>query len=246
MPDSGQLTNAMQKLTLKEKNQVNEPVLNDDEVMDEVMFPNARIVLIDPYTAGMIDDDEDGLIGRPEDFLWLVVKVMMFLGVAACALLVYALIHGAKAAEPTPEMVAASKVLTIADCLGILSGLNSLDSGYQVIVAQGKPTEAAVTMHFKLPGRLRDTIGHDEFLLGQIQQEVSAANRRTQLEIMGEHQDPIKPGSKENMIFDERMTEYTSRPCTAQLEHIRDVDLDLDHNDVPGSVLSLLTKIRDK
>jgi len=226
---------------------VDEPTLNEDE---QVMLSNARIICIDPYTAGMIDDDEDGLIGRPEDFLWWVVKVMMFLGVTACALLFFAMVHGAKAAEPTPGdggyPPATAHALTIADCLGILSGLNSLDAGYQVIVAQGKPTEAAITMHFKLPGKLRDTIGHDEFLLGQIQQEVSAANRRTQMEIMGEHQDPIKPGSKENMIFDERMTEYTSRPCTAQLEHIRDVDLDLDHNDVPGSVLSLLTKIRDK
>ena len=56
----------------------------------------------------------------------------------------------------------------------------------------------------------------------------------------------IKPGSKDNLIFDQRMTEYTARPCTVPLEHIRDSDLDLEHNDIPGSVLSLLTKIRDK
>jgi len=191
-------------------------------------------------------DDEHELIGRPEDFLWMVAKVVMALGIAACALLFFAMgfaVSHARAAEPA---ISPSPALTIADCLGILQGLNALDAGYRVIVAAGKPTESAETIHFKFPGRLRDTIGHDEFLLGQIQQEVSAANRRTQMEIMGEHQDPIKPGSKENMIFDERMTEYTSRPCTAQLEHIHDVDLDLDHNDIPGSVLSLLTKIRDR
>ena len=120
----------------------------------------------------------------------------------------------------------------------------------EFIIAAGKPTESAETIHFKLPGRLRDTIGHNEFVLGQIQQEVSNANRRTQLEIMasaGTGSDgQIKPGSKDNLIFDQRMTEYTARPCTVPLEHIRDSDLDLEHNDIPGSVLSLLTKIRDK
>jgi hypothetical protein len=136
--------------------------------------------------------------------------------------------------------------VTIADCLGILSGLNALDAGGRRIVAEGKPTESAETIHFKLPGKVRDAIGHNEFVLAQVQQEAQAANRRVQLEIMGSGADPIKPGTKENLIFDQRMSEYMARSCAVQLDHIRDADLDLDHNDIPGSVLSLLTKIRDK
>jgi hypothetical protein len=136
--------------------------------------------------------------------------------------------------------------MTISDCLGILGGLNALDAGYRRIVAEGKPTESAETIHFKLPGKVRDAMSHDLFVLGQIQQEAQAANRRAQLEIMGSTPEPIKPGSKENLIFDQRMSEYTARPCEVALDHIRDADLDLDHNDISGSILSLLTKIRDK
>lgn len=136
--------------------------------------------------------------------------------------------------------------VTIADCLGILSGLNALDAGGRRIVAEGKPTESAETIHFKLPGKVRDAIGHNEFVLATVQQEAQAANRRVQLEIIAGGAESIKPGTKENLIFDQRMSEYMARPCAVQLDHIRDADLDLDHNDIPGSVLSLLTKIRDK
>jgi hypothetical protein len=48
------------------------------------------------------------------------------------------------------------------------------------------------------------------------------------------------------MTLDARLTEYTARPCTVALDHIRDADLDLEHNDISASILSLLTKIRDK
>jgi hypothetical protein len=137
--------------------------------------------------------------------------------------------------------------LKISDCLGILAGLTQLDTGgNRHIIAEGKPDEKIETLRFKLPGKTRDAMSHDLFVLGQVQQEVNAANRRTQLDLMGDSQEPLKPGSKQNMIFDQRMTEYTARPCTVQLDHINDADLDLEHNDISASTLSLLTKIRDK
>jgi hypothetical protein len=148
------------------------------------------------------------------------------------------------AADPPPAADASK--LTIADCMGILVGLNQLDAGGRRVIADGKPNESIETLHFKLPGKVRDAMSHDLYVLGQVQQEVNQANRRTQLEIMGDSPDPIKPGSKQNMVFDARMTEYTGRPCTAELDRIHDADLDLEHNDIPASTLSLLTKIRDK
>lgn len=173
------------------------------------------------------------------------IMLKAFASGAALAALAYSLsLSGVLAAEQPAAPPAEG--LTISDCLGIMAGLNALDAGYRVIVAAGKPTESAETIHFKFPGRLRDAIGHDEFMLGQVQQEVNAANRRTQLEIIGTKEDVIKPGSKDNLIFDQRMSEYTAKACTVQLDHIRDADLDLEHNEIPGSVLSLLTKIRDK
>jgi hypothetical protein len=153
---------------------------------------------------------------------------------------------GAEAPVQKPPVTAGEAGMTIQDCLGILTGLNMLDAGARVIVSAGKPTEAAETIRFKLPAKVRDAMSHDIFVLGQVQQEGQANNRRVQLEIMGASPDPIKPGSKENMVFDQRMSEYTARPCTVALDHIRDADLDLEHNDVPASVLSLLSKIRDK
>lgn len=152
----------------------------------------------------------------------------------------------AEAPAQKPSVTAGESGMTIADCLGILGGLNALDAGYRYVVGQGKPTESAETLRFKLPAKVRDAMSHNMFVLGQVQQEAQANNRRVQLEIMGTNTDPIKPGSKENMTFDQRMTDYTGRPCPVALDHIRDADLDLEHNDISGSILSLLTKIRDK
>lgn len=165
---------------------------------------------------------------------------------AALACLVATSTFAAEATVQKEPVTAGESGMTISDCLSILGGINALDAGYRYIVAQGKPSESAETIKFKLPSKVRDAMSHNLFVLGQVQQEAQANNRRVQLEIIGTNPDPIKPGSKENLIFDQRMTEYTARPCTVALDHIRDTDLDLDHNDIPASVLSLLTKIRDK
>jgi hypothetical protein len=142
-----------------------------------------------------------------------------------------------------PPQPGAEAGLTIAECLGIMGGLNALD-GRRVIVGAGKATESAETVSYKFPGKVRDAISHDLFVLTQVQQEAQAANRRTMNEV-GKG-DLIKPGSKENLEFDSRMAEYTSRPCKVELDHLRDTDLKLDENDIPGSVLALIYKIRDK
>lgn len=136
--------------------------------------------------------------------------------------------------------------MTIQDCLGILGGLNALDAGYRHILQEGKPTESAETVHFKLSTTVHDIMSHDMFVLGQIQQEGQAANRRAQIEITGDDPELFKPNTKKALIFDQRMSDYTARPCTVQLDHIREVDLDLKNNDIPSSIRSLLTKILDK
>lgn len=153
-------------------------------------------------------------------------------------------------AKADPKTPGSADNLTIQECLGIAAGLNVLDTGYRRIVAEGKPTESAETIRFKLtPGAL-DAIGHNQFVLGQVQQEGQAANRRAQLQIMDARADkadqsPIKPGTKENMLFDERMSDYTAKPCRVELDHFRDADLKTDPN-IPGAVRSLLWKIIDR
>lgn len=165
-----------------------------------------------------------------------------------CALAVLAAIALPAAAEQAPvkqlPVEAGENGMSINDCLGILAGLNAIDAGARVIIAQGKPTESVETIRFKFPTKVRDAISHNLFVLGQVQQEAQAANRRAQLEVgKGE---TIKPGSREALEFDQRMADYTARPCKVELDHVRDADLDLEHNDVPSSIMALLTKIRDK
>lgn len=152
----------------------------------------------------------------------------------------------AEAAVQKDPVTAGENGMTIQDCIGIMVGLNALDAGYRYIVAQGKPTESVETIKFKLPNNVRDAMSHNLFVLGQVQQESQAANRRIQLEIIGDKPDPIKDGSKELLIFNNRIAEYTARPCNVTLDHIRDADLDRAHNDIPSSVMALLTKIIDR
>ncbi len=172
---------------------------------------------------------------------------------AAASLMAQASIALAQQApvKKDPPVAGAADGLTIQECLGILAGLNALDAGNRRIVSEGKPTESAETIRFKLPPKVRDAIGHDQFVLGQVQLEAQAANRRAQLEIMDARADkadvsPIKPGTRENLLFDQRMSDYTAKPCRAELDHIRDADLKSEENDVPGAVKSLLWKILDR
>lgn len=132
--------------------------------------------------------------------------------------------------------------LTINDCFAILTGLSRLDDGFEKVVSAGKPTESKISDHYDLPPALRDAQTHDLFVLGQIQQEVQTANRRAQLEIG--HGEAIKPGSVEELKFQDRMAEYTSRPCPVQLDHIRKDDL-MKAGPIPGTIRALLWKITD-
>ena len=90
----------------------------------------------------------------------------------------------------------------------------------------------------------RGAISRNLFVLGNVQQEVQAANRRAQ-ERIGKGQ-PITPGSKENIEFDREMNDYLDRPCKAELDHLSEADLKVDENDLPGTVLSALWKILDR
>lgn len=145
--------------------------------------------------------------------------------------------------DPVAAMTAPKDKMTIQECLSVLAGLQALD-GRRVIVSAGKPTEGAETISYKFSGKLRDTISHNIYQLSQVQQEGQAANRRILNEVGKGN--PVAPGSKEAIELDSRLSDYMARPCKADLEHIRDADLRLDENDIPGSVLALIYKIRDK
>jgi hypothetical protein len=151
--------------------------------------------------------------------------------------------------QQDPAAAMSPAKLTIRECLGLLSALNSLD-GQRVIVAKGKPTESVETVPYKLgssqdrAGKVRGAISHNIFMLGQIQQEAQAANRRAMASI-GKGTE-IRPGSSEAIEFDRQMAEYTERPCNVELDHIQEADLRLDQNDIPGSVLALLWRVIDR
>lgn len=145
--------------------------------------------------------------------------------------------------KPTPIEPGAGDKLTIRECLGILTGLQLLD-GRKVLVGAGKPTESVEVIPYKFAGKVRDAISHNIFVLNQVQLEGQAANRRIQAEI-GKGK-TIEPGSSAAADFDGRMSDYLERPCRVELDHLRDADLNLDTNDIPGTVLAALWKIRDR
>lgn len=161
---------------------------------------------------------------------------------------------GAAAAQQVPVKQApiipgAKDKLTIRECMGILVGLNALD-GRKVIVGQGKPTETIEILPYKFGvtvergTKLRNSISHNLYVLGQVQQEAQAANRRAQIELgKGE---PVRADTKEGVELDRRNNDYLDRPCNVELDHLRDDDLRIGENDIPGSILSLLWKIRDR
>lgn len=151
--------------------------------------------------------------------------------------------------KPDPAAAMNPDKLTIRECLGILAGLNALD-GRRVIVAAGKATESVETVPYKFgtnpdrASKVRSAISHNIFVLGQVQQEAQAANRRAQLAIAKGQE--MKPGSAEAIEFDRQMTEYTERPCNVALDHIPEADLRAGENDLPGSIGALLWRVIDR
>lgn len=145
--------------------------------------------------------------------------------------------------KQAPLQPGAADKLTMRDCITILAGLTALD-GRRVIVGAGKATETAETIPYKFAPKVRGAISRNLFVLGNVQQEVQAANRRAQ-ERIGKGQ-PITPGSKENIEFDREMNDYLDRPCKAELDHLSEADLKVDENDLPGTVVSALWKILDR
>lgn len=131
--------------------------------------------------------------------------------------------------------------LTLRDCISVLRGLQLLD-GRRVIVGAGKSTESAETVPYKFAGKVRSAISHNLFVLGQVQLEVDSADRRLRAEIGKE----IKPGSKEEEALVGKINEYAERPCKVELDKISDSDLRLDDNEIPGTVLAAIWKIRER
>lgn len=160
-------------------------------------------------------------------------------------------VAGAQApAKPQPTAAAApADKLTLRDCLGILTALTQLD-GRKVIVAAGKANESVELVPYSFgsspsrSGLVRDAISHNLFMLAAVQQEAQAANRRIQNEV-GKGA-TIAPGSKEAGDLDARLNEYLDRPCKVDLDQLRDEDLNLDKNEIPGTVLAALFKIRER
>lgn len=148
------------------------------------------------------------------------------------------------AADSPPAVAPSAPVLSLRECLDILGALQSLDGRRTVI---GQSVEVVPYKFGVTPERnaaIRDAISHDIYVLTLIQGEARAAASRIQMEIGKGEQ--IVPGTADAIKLDARYNEYLARPCKADLDHIRDEDLRIGDNDIPGSVLGILYKIRDR
>ncbi len=169
----------------------------------------------------------------------------------AAAIAAIILSTGALAAEDSSAAKKSDALppqMTIRDCLSVLAGLQQLD-GHRVIVAASKPNESIETMPYKFPGRLRDAISHDIFVLGTVQQEAQVADRRIQQEVPQidpKDADATAKKQQRDAKVADRVDEFVGRSCKVELDKIADADLNLDANEIPGTVLAAIWKIRVK
>lgn len=171
-------------------------------------------------------------------FAPLIIGLTIMLGVSIFP--VYAQSKNAPAATPLPD------TMNVADCLGILAGLNTIDSGRQVIINAGKPNEAVVSQPYEFGNaKLRLDIAHNISLLAAIQRDAQTTQQKIFAEV-SKGSPEIKPGSAEAMDYDKQLKELTSRPCNVSLAKIKDADLKLDKNEIPSSALALIDRIREK
>lgn len=135
--------------------------------------------------------------------------------------------------------------LTLNDCLTVLTGLNALD-GYQVVVNAGKPNEQVIVRSYEFSnGDLRGDIADNIATLTAIQKTAQEAQAQIFRDV-AKGETEIKPGTPQVTEYDRQLKELTTRSCSAQLKKIKTSDLKLNKNEIPGSVLAALDKIREK
>jgi hypothetical protein len=143
------------------------------------------------------------------------------------------------------ELVTTSNGLTIQDCLTVLTGLQNLD-GHWVIINAGKPNEDAKLISYVFENAtLRGVIRDDIAALTNVQTTQQHVEQDIYREIAGE-KIKIEDGTKEVLLYNQKVFESKQRPCTAILTRFSIKDLKLDKNEIPGSILGAIDKIMDR
>lgn len=168
-------------------------------------------------------------------------------------ILLTAAIGAAHAAEaPITEKKIPSS-MTINDCLLILQGMQAIDE--HIVVVGKEPNQQLVKQSYEYgPGGFRlNFLARNIRMLTDLQQTAQAEQQKILRDILnkmpqkdGKAPTEIQPGTDEATEYDKRLRELTGAPCLADLAHFKESDLKLDKNELPGSALANLEKIRDK
>jgi hypothetical protein len=133
--------------------------------------------------------------------------------------------------------------LTVAQCLNVLNGLNSLNYAGQQL---GEPKPPADAKQYKL-GELRGTISFNIAALAQTSDATQRARTALVKEAGGGE---IKPGTPEMERFLAAFQVVLDKPCDAKLARFKLSELRLgdepDRNAIPPSVLGALEPIIDR
>lgn len=137
--------------------------------------------------------------------------------------------------------------MTLGDCLGILTGLQSIDNGRSVIIKIGTPQEQVVQQPFEFgSATLRLGIARNITTLSAIQKDAQVVQQKIFAEV-AKGDSEIKPSDSARVAqYDKQLKELMARPCSVNLVKIKDSDLKLDRNEIPANALALIDRIRDK
>jgi hypothetical protein len=165
-----------------------------------------------------------------------------------------AVIGAASAAEaPVQKPAAPQSSLTLNDCLLILQGLQAIDE--HIVIIGKEPNQQLVKQSYEYgPGGFRlNFLAHNIRVLTDLQQTAQAEQQKILRDILAKMPPKddkpateIPPGTPDALEYDRRLRELTGAPCIAELTHFREHDLKLEKNELPGSALANLDKIRDK
>lgn len=144
----------------------------------------------------------------------------------------------------TPVLTTAARAAdqyTNADCILLLSGLQSLDGHQELTKDRG-----AINVPYKFENaKLRAAIQSNLAELQRVQAELQKLQQSIFREVAGGKLE-LQPNTQEFADYSKQFTAAQELPCKATLTRIHINDLALQRNEIPGSVLAALDKILDK
>lgn len=134
--------------------------------------------------------------------------------------------------------------LTVGQCYGVYQGLVALE---RRVVVDDKGLSRIEPTGFKF-GAAVWAMSSNLTALQRVVDTIEKARLRLNVEIAGGND--IKPNSRENAAFDDRMREMLDKPCDVTPARLKRDDLRVgdgkDQNAIPASVLSQIAPIIDE